>query len=95
MNYENKENILLVVEDDYSDAGSISSASSENSKVKSDCTSDSEYEDNIFFCACGSVFKNSEANFKRHYHTKRHQNHLKDELEEIKDDFKNVVLIED
>ena len=49
----------------------------------------------MFFCACGSVFKNKEANFKRHFHTRRHQNHLKDELEEIKDDLKNAVLIED
>jgi hypothetical protein len=81
--------------DDSDDGGSISSGSSENSKVKSDCTSDSDYEEEMFFCACGSVFKNKEANFKRHFHTKRHQNHLKDELEEIKDDLKNAVLIED
>jgi len=81
--------------DDSDDGGSISSASTENSKLKSECTSDSEYEEEMFFCACGSVFKNNEANFKRHFHTKRHQNHLKDELEEIKDDLKNAVLIED
>ena len=81
--------------DDSDDGGSISSESTENSKLKSDCTSDSEYEEEMFFCACGSVFKNKEANFKRHFHTKRHQNHLKDELEEIKDDLKNAVLIED
>jgi len=81
--------------DDSDDGGSISSGSTENSKLKSECTSDSEYEEEMFFCACGSVFKNNEASFKRHFHTKRHQNHLKDELEEIKDDLKNAVLIED
>jgi hypothetical protein len=81
--------------DDSDDGGSISSGSTENSKLKSECTSDSEYEEEMFFCACGSVFKNNEASFKRHFHTKRHQNHLKDDLEEIKDDLKNAVLIED
>jgi len=81
--------------DDSDDGCSISSEDSKNSKIKSECTSDSEYEEEMFFCACGSVFKNNEANFKRHFHTKRHQNHLKDELEEIKDDLKNAVLIED
>jgi hypothetical protein len=81
--------------DDSDDGGSISSGSTENSKLKSECTSDSEYEEEMFFCACGSVFKNNEASFKRHFNTKRHQNHLKDDLEEIKDDLKNAVLIED
>jgi hypothetical protein len=81
--------------DDSDDGGSISSEGSKNSKSKSECTSDSEYEEEMFFCACGSVFKNNEASFKRHFYTKRHQNHLKDELEEIKDDLKTAVLIED
>ena len=60
----------------------------------------SEYLDNYkdiskskFHCNCGKFIKCTPTIFKSHFFSKRHQSYI-NEMEEIKNDFKNAILIE-